>query len=335
MQAGGFTDKARTALSLAERVAGRMRIGYVGTEHILIGLIRENTGVAARVLSENGVDQNRLLDMIKELIVPEGAVIVKEKEGYSPRARAILEEAHRQADRFGAQQTGTEHILLALLRESESVAARLLKTMGIPIHKLYMDTLTAMGEDAGLYKEDFARKQKGKKASTSTLDQYSRDLTALAAEGKLDPVIGREEEIRRVIEILSRRSKNNPCLIGEPGVGKTAVVEGLAERIAAGEVPFTVQNKRLLVLDLSGMVAGSKYRGEFEERIKRVIREVEEDGNVILFLDEMHTIIGAGGAEGAIDASNILKPSLARGELQLIGATTIAEYHKYVDGGGQ
>ncbi|MCI9664545.1 MAG: ATP-dependent Clp protease ATP-binding subunit [Lachnospiraceae bacterium] len=331
MQAGGFTDKARTALSLAERVAGRMRIGYVGTEHILIGLIRENTGVAARVLSENGVDQNRLLDMIKELIVPEGAVIVKEKEGYSPRARAILEEAHRQADRFGAQQTGTEHILLALLRESESVAARLLKTMGIPIHKLYMDTLTAMGEDAGLYKEDFARKQKGKKASTSTLDQYSRDLTALAAEGKLDPVIGREEEIRRVIEILSRRSKNNPCLIGEPGVGKTAVVEGLAERIAAGEVPFTVQNKRLLVLDLSGMVAGSKYRGEFEERIKRVIREVEEDGNVILFLDEMHTIIGAGGAEGAIDASNILKPSLARGELQLIGATTIAEYHKYVE----
>lgn len=331
MQAGGFTDKARTALSLAERVAGRMRIGYVGTEHILIGLIRENTGVAARVLSENGVNQNRLLDMIKELIVPEGAVIVKEKEGYSPRARAILEEAHRQADRFGAQQTGTEHILLALLRESESVAARLLKTMGIPIHKLYMDTLTAMGEDAGLYKEDFARKQKGKKASTSTLDQYSRDLTALAAEGKLDPVIGREEEIRRVIEILSRRSKNNPCLIGEPGVGKTAVVEGLAERIAAGEVPFTVQNKRLLVLDLSGMVAGSKYRGEFEERIKRVIREVEEDGNVILFLDEMHTIIGAGGAEGAIDASNILKPSLARGELQLIGATTIAEYHKYVE----
>lgn len=331
MQTGGFTDKARTALSLAERVAARMRIGYVGTEHILIGLLRENTGVAARVLSENGVDQNRLLDMIKELIVPEGAVIVKEKEGYSPRARAVLEEAHRQADRFGAQQTGTEHILLALLRESESVAARLLKTMGIPIHKLYMDTLTAMGEDAGLYKEDFARKQKGKKAATSTLDQYSRDLTALAAEGKLDPVIGREEEIRRVIEILSRRSKNNPCLIGEPGVGKTAVVEGLAERIAAGEVPFTVQNKRLLVLDLSGMVAGSKYRGEFEERIKRVIREVEEDGNVILFLDEMHTIIGAGGAEGAIDASNILKPSLARGELQLIGATTIAEYHKYVE----
>lgn len=331
MQSGGFTDKAKTALLLAERVASRMRIGYVGTEHILIGLIRENTGVAAKVLLDGGVDVDRLLEMIRDLIVPENVVLLKEKEGYSPRAQAVLWEAHRQADRFGAEQTGTEHILLSLLKESESVAARLLKTMGIPVHKLYMDTLTAMGEDPGLYKEDFSRKQKGKKQSGSALEQYSRDLTALAAEGRLDPVIGRQDEIKRVIEILSRRSKNNPCLIGEPGVGKTAVVEGLAQRIAAGEVPFTVQNKRVLTLDLSGMVAGSKYRGEFEERIKKVIREVEEDGDVILFLDEMHTIIGAGGAEGAIDASNILKPSLARGELQMIGATTIAEYHKYVE----
>ena len=331
MQSGGFTDKAKTALMLAEKTASRMHTGYVGTEHILVGLLKENTGVAARVLLANGVEEEKLLEMIKELIMPEAAVVLKEKEGYSPRSQIVLEEAHRQADRFKAEKTGTEHILLAILKEGENVAARLLKTMGIAIQKLYVDTLSAMGEDPGLYKEDLAKKQMAKKMGATTLEQYSRDLTALAAEGKLDPVIGRDEEIKRVIEILSRRSKNNPCLIGEPGVGKTAVVEGLAERIAAGEVPFTVQNKRLLMLDLSGMVAGSKYRGEFEERIKKVIHEVQEDGNVILFLDEMHTIIGAGGAEGAIDASNILKPSLARGELQLIGATTVAEYHKYVE----
>ncbi len=331
MQSGGLTDKAKTALALAERAAGRMHAGYVGTEHILLGLLREKTGVAAKVLTENGVEESKLVEMIKELIVPQAPVAVKDKEGLSPRAQKVMEEAYRQAERFDAEKTGTEHILLALLKEGENVAARLLKTMGIAIQKLYVDTLSAIGQDPSLYKEDFARKQKYKKGAASTLEQYSRDLTALAREGKLDPVIGREEEIKRVIEILSRRSKNNPCLIGEPGVGKTAVVEGLAARIAADEVPFTVQNKRLLTLDLSGMVAGSKYRGEFEERIKRVIQEVQEDGNVILFLDEMHTIIGAGGAEGAIDASNILKPSLARGEIQLIGATTIAEYRKYVE----
>ena len=331
MQSGSFTDKAKTALMLAERTASRMHTGYVGTEHILVGLLKEKTGVAARVLAENGVEEEKLLGMIKDLIVPESVITLKEKDGYSPRSETVLQEAHRQADRFRAEKTGTEHIMLAMLKEGDCVAARLLKTMGISIQKLYIDTLSAMGEDPGLYKEDLSGKQKSKKSGTSTLEQYSRDLTALAKAGKLDPVIGREDEITRVIEILSRRTKNNPCLIGEPGVGKTAVVEGLAERIAAGEVPFTVQDKRLLTLDLSGMVAGSKYRGEFEERIKRVIREVQEAGNVILFLDEMHTIIGAGGAEGAIDASNILKPSLARGELQLIGATTIAEYHKYVE----
>ena len=331
MQSGGFTGKAQTVLKIAERTAARMKNGYVGTEHILVGLLKENTGVAAKVLQENGVEEEKLLQMIHELIVPETPVAVKDKEGFSPRAQEVLAEAHRQADRFQAAKTGTEHILQALLKEGENVAARLLKTMGISIQKLYVDTLIAMGQDAALYKEDLSKKQKGKKAGTSTLEQYSRDLTALAAAGKLDPVIGREDEIKRVIEILSRRSKNNPCLIGEPGVGKTAVVEGLAARIALGDVPATVQDKRVLTLDLSGMVAGSKYRGEFEERIKRVIKEVQEDGNVILFLDEMHTIIGAGGAEGAIDASNILKPSLARGELQLIGATTVAEYHKYVE----
>lgn len=331
MQSGNFTDKAKTALIMAQRAASRMKTGYVGTEHILVGLLKENTGVAARVLIENGVDEEKLMEMIQDLIVPESIVSLKEREGYSPRADAVLEEAHKQADRFKSEKTGTEHILIALLKEGENVAARLLNTLGVSVQKLYVDTLVAMGEEGGLYKEDLAKKQKNKKPGVSTLDQYSRDLTALAAAGKLDPVIGREAEIKRVIEILSRRSKNNPCLIGEPGVGKTAVVEGLAERIVSGEVPFTVQNKRVLTLDLSGMVAGSKYRGEFEERIKRVIREVQEAGNVILFLDEMHTIIGAGGAEGAIDASNILKPSLARGELQLIGATTIAEYHKYVE----
>ena len=331
MQSVGFTETAKAALSLSMRTASRLKTGYVGTEHILAGLLKQKTGVAARVLTENGADEAKLMEMIKELLISDGTVTLKEKEDYSPRAKAVLEEAHRQADRFGAEMTGTEHILLALIKEGENVGARLLTTMGLSLQKLYVDTLIAMGEDAVLYKEDLAKKQGKKKPGSSTLEQYSRDLTALAAQGKLDPVIGREAEIKRVIEILSRRTKNNPCLIGEPGVGKTAVVEGLAARIVAGEVPFTVQNKRLLTLDLSGMVAGSKYRGEFEERIKRVIHEVQEDGNVILFLDEMHTIIGAGGAEGAIDASNILKPSLARGELQLIGATTIAEYHKYVE----
>lgn len=326
-----FTDKAKTALAMAERAARNLKQSYVGTEHILLGLLRENTGVAATVLVSNGVEEHHLKEMIKDLIAPESSVMLAERDGYSPRAERVLEESHRQAERFHSEKTGTEHILLAMLKEGENVAVRLLNTMGISIQKLYMDVLAAMGEDKSLYKEDLGRKQNRKKSSTSTLEQYSRDLTALARDGKLDPIIGREDEIRRVVQILSRRTKNNPCLIGEPGVGKTAVVEGLAMKIVTGEVPFTVQDKRVMTLDLSGMVAGSKYRGEFEERIKKVVKEVIEDGNIILFLDEMHTIIGAGGAEGAIDASNILKPSLARGELQLIGATTIAEYRKYVE----
>lgn len=331
MQSGGLTKKAKAALALAERAAARMHTGYVGTEHLLVGLLKEKNGVAAGVLTDNGVTEARLMELMQDLILPESPVLLQEKEGFSPRTMAVMDLAHKQADRFGDSLTGTEHILLAILLEGENVAVRLLKAMGVSLHRLYVDTLTAMGEDPNLVKEDFAAKKKGNKSATATLDKYSRDLTELAREGKLDPVIGREEEIKRVIEILSRRNKNNPCLIGEPGVGKTAVVEGLAMRIVANEVPFTVQNKRLLTLDLSGMVAGSKYRGEFEERIKRVIQEVYEAGNVILFLDEMHTIIGAGGAEGAIDASNILKPALARGELQLIGATTITEYRKYVE----
>ncbi len=325
-----FTDKARTALSHAERCARQLRQGYVGTEHILVGLLKEGTGVAARVLEENNVSLNQILEMIKELIAFDRDTVVKEREGYSPRARKVLEEAHRQAERFGQRAIGTEHLLLALIKEGENVAIRLLNTMGATPTKIYADTLAAMGQDSNLYKEDLGRRGNGRN-KTAILDQYSRDLTALAREGKLDPVIGRTQEIQRVIQILSRRTKNNPCLIGEPGVGKTAVVEGLASRIVSGDVPFTVRDKRVLTLDLAGMVAGSKYRGEFEERIKRVIHEVIEDGNIILFLDELHTLIGAGGAEGAIDASNILKPSLARGEIQLIGATTIVEYRKYVE----
>lgn len=330
MMQSQFTDKAQNALSLATKCAKSLKQGYVGTEHILVGLIKENTGVAAKVLANNGVDVKQVMNMIQELIAFENGVSLREREGYSPRAIRVLEEAHAQAERFGQKATGTEHILMAIIKEGENVAVRLLNTVGANIQKIYVDTLLAIGQDGNLYKEDLGKKNAGK-AKTSTLSQYSRDLTALAREGKLDPVIGREDEIKRVVQILSRRTKNNPCLIGEPGVGKTAVVEGLALRIVSGDVPFTVQNKRVLTLDLSGMVAGSKYRGEFEERIKKLIKEVIEDGNVILFLDELHTIIGAGGAEGAIDASNILKPSLARGEIQLIGATTIAEYRKYVE----
>ncbi len=325
-----FTDKAQNALAQASRCARSLKQGYIGTEHILVGLLKEDTGVAAKVLADNGVETGQVMDMIRDLIAFENGVAVKDREGYSPRAARILEEAHHQAARFGQKQTGTEHLLLALIKEGENVAVRLLNTLGANVQKIYVDTLIAIGQDGNLYKEDLGKKG-DRKAKQSTLEQYSRDLTALAREGKLDPVVGRNEEIRRVIQILSRRTKNNPCLVGEPGVGKTAVVEGLAARIVAGDVPFTVQNKRLLTLDLSGMVAGSKYRGEFEERIKKVIKEVTDDGNIILFLDELHTIIGAGGAEGAIDASNIMKPSLARGELQLIGATTIAEYRKYIE----
>lgn len=325
-----FTDKAKAALILAEKTAKKLRQGYVGTEHILVGLLKERTGVAARVLYENGVDEVQVMDIIRDLISMESPVLIKDRETYSPRAVKVLEEAHRQAERFGEKMTGTEHILMALIKEGENVAVRLLNTIGVSAQKIYVDVLIAIGEDGGLYKEDLGRNRQGKKHA-STLEQYSRDLTAMARKGRLDPVIGREEEIKRVVQILSRRTKNNPCLIGEPGVGKTAVVEGLALRIVSGDVPFTVKDKRVLTLDLSGMVAGSKYRGEFEERIKKVIREVMEDGNIILFLDELHTIIGAGGAEGAIDASNILKPSLARGEIQLIGATTISEYRKYVE----
>lgn len=327
-----FTAKAREAITLAVDVAENLGHNYVGTEHLLLGLIQEGSGVAAKVLEECGVKEEKVMALVSQLITPNQSVRIVEQNSYTPSARRVIENSYREAVRFKAPLIGTEHLLIAIIRENDCVASRLLNTMGISIQRLYVDLLAAMGEDAPANREDLqAGKSTKGKAGTPTLDSYSRDLTALAREEKLDPVIGREMEIQRLIQILSRRTKNNPCLIGEPGVGKTAVVEGLAQMIVAGDVPETISEKRVLTLDLSGMVAGSKYRGEFEERIKKVLAEVMEDGEVLLFIDEIHTIIGAGGAEGAIDASNILKPSLARGELQLIGATTIEEYRKYIE----
>ena len=327
-----YTPQAKEALSLAVGMAESLNHGYVGTEHLLIGLLQEGTGVAARVLEENGVEESKVVELVSQLISPNTSVQMAENAAYTPRARRVIENSYREAVRFKAAQIGTEHILIAILREGDCVASRLLNTMGISVQKLYIDLLAAMGEDAPSIKDEMQRGNSGKRgSSTPALDSYSRNLTQMALDGKLDPVIGREHEIQRVIQILSRRTKNNPCLIGEPGVGKTAVVEGLAQRIAAGDVPDTIADKRVMTLDLSGMVAGSKYRGEFEERIKKVIAEVVEAKDVLLFIDEIHTIIGAGGAEGALDASNIIKPSLARGELQLIGATTINEYRKYIE----
>jgi len=325
-----YTENAKTALKYAKKYAKTLHQSYVGTEHILLGLIKEDSGLAARVLLANGAKLEAIEELVRDFVAPDSSVPVAEREGYSPRAVIVLQEAQKQAERFKSEKIGTEHILLAIIKEGENVAARLLITLGVNMPKVYAETLVSMGEDGNLYKEDLPIKSAKKNGSTM-LEQYSRDLTKLASEGKLDPVIGRDIEIQRMIQILSRRTKNNPCLVGEPGVGKTAIVEGLAQRIVAGEVPDTVKNKRVLTLDLSGMVAGSKYRGEFEERIKKVMKEVIEDGNVFLFLDELHTLIGAGGAEGAIDASNILKPSLSRGEIQLIGATTLTEYRKYIE----
>lgn len=329
-----FTAKAKRVIDIAKRLAKKLKHTYIGSEHILIGMIEEGTGVGAMVLQSNEVDKESILDLMEQLIVPEGNIGLQDRGGFTPRAEELLIASEQQAERFHAEQIGTEHILLAMLKETDSVAVKLLITLGINLQKLYVDTLTAMNEDPALVREDFQngrlvkRKQKD---ATPTLNQYSKDLTKLARENKLDPVIGREVEIQRMVQILSRRSKNNPCLIGEPGVGKTAIVEGLARRIVADTVPDTIRNKRVVVLDLASMVAGSKYRGEFEERIKKVIKEVTEDGNILLFLDEIHTIIGAGGAEGSLDASNILKPSLARGEMQIIGATTISEYRKHIE----
>ena len=331
-----YTQNAREVLRLAKEAAKENGSGYVGTEHLLLGMIREQAGVASQVLKNNGITEEKLKDMISSLRLEEGKTAVMDRDGYTPRLRDIPDGAMELAEeQYHVKELGTEFFLLATILERQNVALKLMEAAGANVPKIYFETLAAMGVNLQEHRQDLTgdpqQGQDGAAGGRNMLEMYSRDLTAQAESGAMDPVVGRETEMKRVIQILSRRTKNNPCLIGEPGVGKTAIVEGLAQKIVRGEVPASVQGKRLLTLDLSGMVAGSKYRGEFEERIKGVIEEVRNAGDVILFVDEMHTLIGAGGAEGSIDASNILKPALARGEIQMIGATTINEYHKYVE----
>ena len=323
-----LTRQAQKAVEFARDIAEELQHNYIGTEHLLLGLIRAEEGLASKVLRQNDITEEQILNLIEQLI-NDSDVMEGEVADYTPRAKRVLECSSREASRLNQTSIGTEHLLIALLREKDCIALRLLNTLGVSIPKIYSELFASMGMDVARAKEYLESQRETER--DSALESYTMNLTALAAEGKLDPVIGRNEEIQRVIQILSRRTKNNPCLIGEPGVGKTAVVEGLAARIAEGDVPDSIRDKRVMTLDLSGMVAGSKYRGEFEERIKRLIAEVKRDGQVLLFIDEIHTIIGAGGAEGALDASNILKPSLARGEIQVIGATTIEEYRKYIE----
>ena len=328
-----YTEQVNRALKYAKQTAKQCGQSYIGSEHLLMGLMKEESGMASAILKECKVEEQKLFELIQELIVPEGMLAEKAAFGYSPRALEILEQAEEEADFFGEEKMGTEHLLLAILKDVDCVATRLLHTMGIQVQKVFMSVLECLGLEESRYK-DYMRTVKGSQASgagSTMLEQFSRNLTQQAYEGKLDPVVGREAEIERIIQILSRRTKNNPCLIGEPGVGKTAIVEGLAQRIVEDAVPDTIKGKKLYTLDMAAMVAGSKYRGEFEERIKRVIQEVADRSDVLLFIDELHTIIGAGGAEGAMDASNILKPALSRGEIQLIGATTIGEYRKYIE----
>ena len=325
-----FTIQAQRALQLAIELAEECHHQYIGTEHILLGLVREGTAVAGKVLKANNVTEDKIMEMIAKFISTDGKLSVADPSGYTPSAKRVLEQAMQESKESGSRLVGTERLLLAILKDGNCVASRIITTLGASTQKIYSQLNSAMGRDQ-FVEEKADKERSGRVSQTPTLDQFSRDLTALAREGKLDPVVGREREIMRMIQILSRRTKNNPCLVGEPGVGKTAVVEGLANRIVANNVPEVIENKRLLTLDLSAMVAGSKYRGEFEERIKRVIAEAGADGEVLLFIDEIHTIIGAGGAEGALDAANILKPALARGELQIIGATTLEEYRKHIE----
>lgn len=323
-----YTKQAANAVKYAAKKAKEMKHPYIGTEHLLLGLREEFSGVAGQVLAQNGVESEKIMQLMDELIAPQEEMPASQKPKESPRLRYILGNSEKEAHRLRTAEIGTEHLLLSMIRDVDCVATRILITLNISLQKLLKDILNASGVDPKDYQEELQDESRG---GTSVIEQYCTDMTARAEEGKQDPVVGREEEMYRLMQVLSRRTKNNPCLIGEPGVGKTAVVEGLAQRIAAGVVPEKMKDKRIYTLDLPGMIAGSKYRGEFEERMKGLISEVESNGNIILFLDEIHTMIGAGGAEGAIDASGILKPSLARGELQLIGATTITEYRKYIE----
>ena len=323
-----YTKQAEDAIRYAGRMAREMKHPYIGTEHLLLGLRQVYTGVAGQVLAQNGVEEKKIRHLMDELIAPAGDMLDGRKPKESPRLGDILENSAKEAHRLHTSAVGTEHILLSMIRDVDCVATRILITLNINLQKIFQDIMAAAGFDPKEYQEELQDETKGGRSMT---EQYCTDMTARAEEGKLDPVVGREDEMYRLMQVLSRRTKNNPCLVGEPGGGKTAIIEGLAQRIAAGVVPEKMKGKRIYTLDLPGVIAGSKYRGEFEERMKGLISEVESAGNIILFLDEIHTMIGAGGAEGAIDASSILKPSLARGELQLIGATTIAEYRKYIE----
>ncbi|MBR5407826.1 MAG: ATP-dependent Clp protease ATP-binding subunit [Lachnospiraceae bacterium] len=330
-----YTEKSRKVLDTAKKISRSYKHGYIGSEHLLLAFLEEGSSVVAQILKKNDMTAQAVRDLIDKQIAPEGGIMLMDKEGYTPKLEEILELASETAASMNEDMISTEHILIALLKDGDNLAVRILNTMGVNIQKLFVDILMAIGEDVNKYKDQIQGfKQGGAKMpgnSQMLIEKYSRDLTELAKKGKLDPVVGRETQIQRIIQTLSRRTKNNPCLVGEPGVGKTAIVEGLARRIADGSVPASVQGKRLLTLDMASVVAGTKYRGEFEERIKKIINEVTENRNIILFVDELHTLIGAGGAEGSLDASNILKPSLSRGEVQLIGATTHDEYRKYIE----
>ena len=324
---GKFTQRAAEAISFSKECANSLEHNYIGTEHMLWGLVKEGGGIAANVLMSSGVTDNKVMEKIITIIGKgDGSASLS---GYTPRTKRVLELSYAETRRMGQNFIGTEHIMLGLLREGESIAIRILMELGVDINKLYDNLITMLEEDTPA--AIAAGKPKAEDLQTPTLDQFGRDLTVMAREGKVDPIVGRDKEIERIIQILSRRTKNNPCLIGEPGVGKTAIAEGLAQKIVESNIPEPLKNKRVVALDLSSMVAGAKYRGEFEERLKKSIAEVKSAGNVILFIDEMHTIVGAGAAEGAIDASNILKPLLARGEIQVVGATTLDEYRKHIE----
>ena len=329
---GKFTNKAQEVLKRAQEAALKLGNKYVGTEHILLGLTLVSDSVAAKALESQGVTYHQVMDKIQSMTGGTSAYYIP--ADFTPRAKRVVESSVQEAFRMGTGYVGTEHILIALIRENDNIAVRIMVSLDLNLQRLYDDIMNMLGEGEdqnGSASGMNSQGEKQEKSATETLDKFSRDMTALAKKNKFDPIVGRDKEIERIVQILSRRTKNNPCLVGDPGVGKTAIVEGLAQKIAEGNVPDTLKNKRIVGLDLSAMVAGSKYRGEFEERMKKAMDEVKADGNIILFVDEIHTIIGAGAAEGAIDASNILKPALSRGEIQLIGATTLEEYRKHIE----